>query len=249
MSIGPRNVLCAVGAWKSFEELAELVVDIGGAGVTLDRDESVNHRLPGIERAFAHAADRVRPSFLPIDEDAVRTHTAVAFIVSAPLARHHAAVQARRMLRLVSALFGIGGATAVKCESSGIAHGRSRWLELARKAAGGTPRERDTALVDAWVRKPLTDGRSTYSCGMHLLGHPDVEMPSRIPEHLAVSWIEAVGRRSLDLEAGELRNGARLEVVGQPLRRAHRRACDRYPEDDLFHNPYGYWDLTDEAAR
>lgn len=248
MSIGPRNVLCAVGAWKSFNELAELVVDIAGTGVTLDRDESVNDRLPGLEKAFALAADRVDPSFLPVDEAAVRTHTAVAFIVSAPLARHQAAVQARTMLRLVSALLGMGGATAVKCESSGIAHGRARWLELARTAAVGTPRERDTALVEAWVRKPLTDGKVTYSCGMHLLGHPDVELPARMPEHLAVSWIEAVGRRSLDLESGELRNGTTLEVHGQPLRRAHRRACDRYPEEDLFHNPYGYWDLTDEAT-
>lgn len=249
MSVGPRHVLCAVGSWTSFDEVAELTSEIGGTGVALDRDESVSHRLPGLERAFALAADRVAPSFLPADEAAVCAHTAVAFVVSPPVARHDAALQARTMLRLVSALFGIGGATAVKCESSGIAHGRARWLELARTVAGGRPRERDAALVDALVRKPLTDGRVTYSCGMHLLGQPDVELPSRMPADLAVSWMEAVGRRSLDLESGELRDGARLEVPGQPLRRARRRACDRYPEDDLFHNPFGYWDLSAEAAR
>jgi len=247
MPFGPRFVLCAVGAWDSFDELADLVTEIGGAEVVLDRDESVTHRIPGIELAFARAADRAQPSFLPVDAAAVDAHTAVAFVVGAPLVRHKAVEQARTMLRLVSALFGIGGATAVKCESSGIAHGRARWLELARTAAGGVPQERDMALVDAWVRQPLTDNWVVYSCGMHLLGQPDVEVQCGLPDHLAMNWINGVCCRSLDPEEGPLRNGGTVELIGQPLRRTLRRQCDRYPEDDLFSNPYGYWHLTEGA--
>lgn len=248
MTGGPRLVIGVLGRWTSLDPVAELVVEIGGPGVALDRVESATRPQPGMQEAFRLAADRVVPSFGPDDEAAVRDHTAVAYVVTEPLARHVAAPTARAMLRVVGALFGLAGATAVKCESSGIAHGRDRWLALARTAAGsGVPQQRDEALVGAWVRMPLSDRAALYSCGMHLLGHPDVEMPADMDAHLAARWMRAVGKRSLDLERGELEVGSRLQVDGQPLRRVARRPCQRYPEDDLFHNPWGYWDLRAET--
>lgn len=243
MSDGPRNVLCVLGSWRDLDEVSDLIEEIGPPGARLDREESVTHPLP-VERDFDLAADRVRPSFTDEDQAAVRHHTAVAFVLGAPTRRHHAAQHATMMLRLVSALFGMGGATAVKCESSGISHGRARWLALARTVADGSERQRDSALVEAWVRKPLLDGRTYYSCGMHLLGHPDVEVGAGLPVDLAVSWIEAVGRRSLALEKGELTDGTELRVDGQSPMVARRSRTDRHPVDHIFHNPYGYWLLV-----
>lgn len=248
MTGGPRLVVGALGQWTSLDAVAELVAEIGGPRVSLDWVESATRPQPGMPEAFRLAADRLQPSFGPDDEAAAHDHTAVAYVVTEQLPRHAAAPTARAMLRVIGALFGLAGATAVKCESSGIAHGRDHWLALARTAArSDDPQQRHEALVRSWVRMPLSDREALYSCGMHLLGHPDVELPARMDPHLAARWMLTVGKRSLDVERGELQVGSTLRVDGQPLRRARLRPCRRHQENDLVHNPWGYWDLRAQA--
>src|SRR5262249_49104162 len=76
------------------------------------------------------------------------------------------------------------GAIAMKCESSGIAHSRSRWLELAESLP---PSKNDDAVQDSWpalfqayVQLPIDSGDDLYACGMHLLGKPDLIASHRI---------------------------------------------------------------------
>src|SRR5438034_343517 len=72
-------------------------------------------------------------------------------------------------LRLGDGLLEAGG-IAMKCESSGIAHSRSRWLELATLSE--TESDFWSALFDAYVQLPIQSEDDFYTCGMHLLGKP-----------------------------------------------------------------------------
>ncbi|MBB5776008.1 hypothetical protein [Nonomuraea jabiensis] len=47
---------------------------------------------------------------------------------------------------------------------------------LADRAAEGTDEALADVLVSAWVKRPIHDGQVLYSCGMHLLGAPEVEI-------------------------------------------------------------------------
>jgi hypothetical protein len=79
---------------------------------------------------------------------------------------------ARTFLTLGHRLLEAGG-IAVKCKSSGISHSRARWLQC-DQTANGTVHERFTALFNAYVQYPIGSATELYTCGMHLLGGPDL---------------------------------------------------------------------------
>jgi hypothetical protein len=138
-----------------------------------------------------------------------------------------------------------GGATAVKDESSGIAHGAVRWRELVARAQKAEPLERCTALHRAFVRRPIGSRDLLYSCGMHLLGEPDVELSPCGDVDRDLLWMDTLAlyllaeKPARGVKDGE---GFRLEEKGE-RRVLHAVECDRYESDDFFFNPYGYWRL------
>ena len=64
---------------------------------------------------------------------------------------------------------------------------RDRWRRLAR----------EHALRAAFVRRPLGDEGSLYSCGMHLLGQRDIVCASGFGEE-AVAWTDALATHLVD---------------------------------------------------
>jgi hypothetical protein len=135
------------------------------------------------------------------------------------------------------------GARAVKCDSSGIAHGKARWLELA------TERTPIDAYL-AYVRRPIGSDETMYSCGMHLVGLPDIKV---------ICFSDRDAARIMDVFAGYLINegGKRTVKAGHtfscskedPVLRISHDECRDYETDDFFFNPYGYWILEKRAAR
>ena len=129
------------------------------------------------------------------------------------------------------------GARAVKCDSSGIAHGKDRWLEFATK-------QRPMDAYFAYVRRPLGSDEAMYSCGMHLVGLPDVKV---------VGFSDWDAAMIMDAFAGYLitEDGKRTVKVGHtfscssddPVLRISHDECRDYETDDFFYNPYGYWVL------
>jgi hypothetical protein len=240
-------VVCVLGTWDALGPVSRLVSEVGGPGFSLDTEYSQLAPDARMGRAFEASADRVHPSFGEEDRQAVAEHRAVAYVLSPPLSPREAPELSARMLRLVAALLGAGG-VAAKGESSGIAHGARRWRELAEGCGSGDVLARGMALRDAWVRRPLVerDG-ALYSCGMHLLGEPDVELPSELEPLEAVEWIDALGLYLLtEKPARGLRPGETFRPSAEHPRRVLRlRPCERYEEDDFFFNPYGYWDLRE----
>lgn len=253
----PRHVLCALGAWKSLAPVARVVRQAGGGDFTFDDEHSQLAPDPRMMGAFDAAADRVKPSLLRQDREAILKHSAVVYVLSPPLPAADAPELSTRALSLVTALLD-AGAAAIKNESSGIAHGAARWRALATRAlrasggAAGRPDrlERASALYAAWVRRPIRDTALLYSCGMHLLGERDVELPPGPQLSEDLDWLDLLALYQL------AEKPARGLVAGEGFRRrpqGERRilelhACERYAMDDFSYNPYGYWRLVPEAA-
>jgi hypothetical protein len=249
----PRHVICALGAWKSLAPVERVVRSAGGGDFTFDDEHSQLAPDPRMMGAFDAAADRLKPSLLRQDREAILKHGAVVYVLSPRLPAAEAPELSNRTLAVVAALLD-AGATAIKGESSGIAHGAARWralAERARRARGGTRAElleRAAALVGAWVRRPIRDGGLLYSCGMHLLGERDIELPAGAQIGDDLEWMDLLALYQL------AEKPARGLVEGEGFRRrpqGERRilqlhACERYAMDDFSYTPYGYWRLIRE---
>src|SRR5689334_2179453 len=154
----PRHVLCVLGSGLDLSEIERIAADFGG--FVLDREYSETEPDPRMPKAFE--ASMAGASFDEADWAAVESHNTVGYLLSAPMMRELAADTSRRLLAATAALLR-SGATAVKNESSGIAHGRDRWLALADRAAGAEDEDLADALVAAWVKRPIYDGEVLYS--------------------------------------------------------------------------------------
>jgi hypothetical protein len=248
MTVVPRHVVCVLGTWTSFDDVERVVREIGGEGFALDDDYSMLGPDPRMQRAFDASRDRVTPSFTDEDWAAVKKHRAVAYVLSPPIPKARAEELSARTLAVTAALLEAGG-TAAKGESAGVAHGRARWLGLARRLREGDALARAAVLAATWVRRPLEDeDRGVYySCGMHLLGERDVEVPSAMEPLDASQWIDALCIYLLaEQPEGGLREGETFRPTAEHPKRVLRAApCERYDEDDFFFNPYGTWSLVD----
>ena len=142
--------------------------------------------------------------------------------------------QARDMMRVGLALLDAGG-TAVKIESSGVAHSGAAWRGLIQ--AGG--------LVDFYAAYVvLVGGRDVfYSCGMHNLGLPDASAPRSVGVENAARILNTFNRYQIfehpTLDDGHTFSSAKDE----PRFRIAKASCQAYPAGDPFYNPFGVWKL------
>jgi hypothetical protein len=240
-----QHVMCVVGAKFDFDRLGEVVDRIGGPGFEIDAEYLQDEPDPRMVEAFDVSADLVVPSFTQRDQAAVSDHRAVAYVLG-PLATGPEAFGASRRMLAVTAALLQEGADAAKSESSGIAHGRERWLHLAATAAAATDRAGQAPpLYAAFVRRPLSSGLVYYSCGLHLLGEADVEITAADDDR-GLEWMDGLARYLL-IESGStrIRDGDTFGLQADSARRVLRhRDCTRYRDDDLFFNPWGYWRLA-----
>lgn len=225
-SVKPRHVICFLGQWKSLSAVEKLVGEFG-RGFTLDQEYSAATPDPRMEKAFAASVDRVTRTFTVEDRARVKRHSAVAYVLSPPIDRDKALSVSAAALEITARLIK-AGATAVKSESAGIAHGLDHWAHLAQTKA----------LRLAWVRRPIQENKTLYSCGMHLLGQPDIECAGGFEASEAVRWIDALAEQSMD---GQLAPARQFSIDGEARgKRLQFVPCKRYAEDDFFFNPYGY---------
>jgi hypothetical protein len=237
MSIQPRHVLCIL----HHADLPLAAVCARFPGFEIDTEFSLREHDPRMPESFRVCADRIVPSMSPEDVAAIAAHTAVSYVLSPHLTQEDAFDNSRRALDLIAAAFA-AGALAVKGESSGIAHGRNRWLGLAQNAK----EEPEGALVKAWVRYPIATSAVFYSVGMHLLGWPDVEIvQGERPEDELVDGMSAflfylAVDRPDDLESG---HGFRVSQDA-PRFLISKVDADHHELDSFKYNPFGYWRLT-----
>jgi hypothetical protein len=152
----------------------------------------------------------------------------------------------------------------MKCESSGISHARETWLKLAGRVehshrrltqALGTPRERLqdrrnfwTLLYQALVDAPIQVYTVFYSCGMHLLGQPELivkenELDGQAGAAAAAKLFEAFAVHLLADDApAEFQDARSFGLAGNTLPcQVTWEACTEHLADAWMHNPFGRW--------
>jgi hypothetical protein len=251
MKIQPRHVLCVLGQWDSFASVQSMVDNVS-PGFTLDLAYSQLEPDKRMKEAFKASLDRNNPMIHGDEWRTIGSHSAVAYVLSPPIKKTEAESISATALLLVAELLKKGG-VAAKSESAGLAHGRDRWLELARQyrnaTKDGDAHTASATLYRAWVQRAIHDEDTAtyYSVGMHLLGHRDVELDDALRVSNAVKWIDLMGlyliadKPKRALRSGE---GFRLSDRG-PRRIIELDDCLRYAEDDFFFNPYGYIQLVE----
>jgi hypothetical protein len=242
----PRHVICCIGNWNDLDWIDHILQQPAFASFELDRDFSQLTPDDRMTDSFDASSDRVSPSMSAADRKAIETHTAVAYLLSPPVHREHAIDVSGQALLLTAALLQ-SEAVAAKGESAGIAHGRTRWLELARQfrhaSVTADTIAQGASLYQAWVRRPIEDDedRSFYSCGMHLLGEPDIEIENSLDLADALEWMDMLGLYLVgDRPARPPQDN---ETFGfkqyDPGRTIRLQPCTRYATDDFMYNPYG----------
>lgn len=225
----PRFVLCLVGDTGFGRTAAELLSSESIEHEVAERDS----RMPA---AFRASACRVNPSFSEHDYAGIERHGSVVYVLGRSFGAAAALDEARRMLTLGGRLLRAGG-VAMKCESAGIAHGRARWLELSRD-------EDVEALFHAFVRYPIGGEADFYSCGLHLLGRPDLIVSRAASQDEPAAAVDLFRSLALYLltecPPKRFASGHGFRRDPESLRYVVRwEPCRGYDEDDFFFNPYG----------
>lgn len=242
----PRHVLCVLGPWTDWQEIDAMLRE-RMPGFSRDDEYSQlspDERMPS---AFESCFDRTATDE---DRQAVKDHAAVAYILSPHIEKERSEAIAGDALALVELLFQIG-ATAVKNESVAISHGREHWIQLAKshQADIQSGESGSASLYVAWVRNGIeeTNGSLSYSCGLHLLGWPDIEVDA---DSDAVLWQQMLGvYLAIDRPTRELKDGEGFRYSAEGPRRLIKHVpCLRYEEDDFYYNPFGYIRLVDENS-
>ncbi|HEV7306142.1 hypothetical protein [Ensifer sp.] len=233
--IQPRHVLCFLGPPGRFAELCRLIrsaIDAAAPGFEIDETFSQSSPDDRMPMSFDVCRDRVHANaWTEADEDAVREHGCVIYVLGPPMTAEDAVEISSRALRLVVQALD-SGVIAAKGESAGVAHGTDRWRELGRQAEeqrGAAEIARISRL--AFSKRPLTDGDFLFSVGFHLIGIPEVFVSKRLSgdERALSAIIDAVAEEVIaeGVDAVLARRGATLQPV------------DSYEEDDFKYNPYG----------
>jgi hypothetical protein len=230
----PRHVLCFLGGKNQLGELAtaamQLIEDLA-PGFEIDADYSQNEPDDRMPAGFEVCRDRVHPrAWSTSDEQAVETHGSVLYVLSPRMDLDNSVDISAAALCLTVHMLG-NGAVAAKGESAGVAHGVTRWTQLAKDADTA----RDQAALAricrlAWAKRPLDGGDILKSVGFHLVGLPEIYIATRLGNVPDLT-------RIMDRMADEmLQTGA--EAVVKRYNATHE-PVDFYAEDKFKFNPYG----------
>jgi len=235
----PKIVLCLPGG-KDFRRDCEAIL----------REESVEHEWRKTEKrmtdAFEASEFRVRPTLTDEDLDRIGKHKSVLYLLSPNFTAGDAPVVSLAFLRLGRRLLEAGG-LAMKCESAGIAHGRARWITLTRQAGSKDADKRWSALFEAFVQFPIQSEADFYTCGMHLLGKPDLIVATDLTPAAGAAELFTVFAMYLLAECpdGGFGSGHTFSMSHTaPRYRVVWEPCTGYEEDEFFFNPFGRWRFT-----
>ncbi|MFK4487964.1 hypothetical protein [Bradyrhizobium sp. USDA 336] len=238
-SVKPRHVLCFLGKNESLlhppKAVAKTIADFG---FEIDRTYSQANPDPHMERSFGVCWDRVFPkAWSEADEMAVLNHKAVLYVLSPSMEQHKTVAYSAAALRIVEEMIE-AGATAVKGESAGVAHGLARWRQLARECKAAANTNQGLTVTPAmgrscrlaFAKRPLAGDTYNESVGFHLVGLPDIYVArSRGSDRNAVKLMDEIADAMA--ERG-------IEATLRDRKLALSREQD-YAEGDFKFNPYG----------
>jgi len=233
-TVNPKTVLCIPGTWMDRSELVAQIAKLSGgylfAGSALMEtateralEVEVCDHDPRMLTAFQGAGSpwRDTPEMAKIAD-----HTMVLYLVG----EGGSTEKARIFMKAAKGLLFAGG-MGVKVESSGGAYSPIEWIRMTDSIGD----------FDAFVI--CVTGEETMSCGMHNLGLRDAVVDSLSSEN-PLSLIHQFNRY-VYWEKPTLKAGQTFGVeTGAPRYRLTEQNEQPYPDDSLYHNPYGMWRLT-----
>jgi hypothetical protein len=244
----PKIVMCVLGD-ASLESQCSLLLE--SAAIEHEWREHDSRMVS----AFEASNCPYDPSLTEDDFIEIGNHSRVLYVLSRNFTAQDGPSVSRDFLRLGQRLLELG-AVALKCESSGIAHGRARWLELAGEAAGDDHWE---ALMRAYVQLPISNGEDFYTCGLQLLGLPDLIVSDMLLREAhdsnenqcwqAVDLFRAFACYLLsECSPGKFFSGHTFSPApSTPRFRVSWEECTGYDEDEFFFNPFGRWRFAELA--
>jgi hypothetical protein len=232
-----RHVLCFLGnahALTPLSEAASNAIKIFATGFTVDTKYSLDRADPVMERSFGVCWDRVAPNgWTDADEKAVLDHKSVLYVLSPLMTPDTAVIISTAALFLVEAVM-TAGAVAVKGESAGVAHGLTRWRQLALQTSAALTKDDDFAVSRAcrlaFAKRPLESEKYLESVGFHLVGLPEVYVAKNLGKTLEVVAL-------MDAVADEMTQRGIDAVVRD--RKATLSFASGYAPDDFKFNPNG----------
>jgi hypothetical protein len=231
-----RTILCIPGTWADRAEFLNACTRAGLAAAGAFMVDT----LRGIHVEFEHRDrdDRMTEAFASAsggevegDElEAITNHKSVVYLIGG----EGDLDKLRSLVELATRLLPLGG-LGIKVDSAGVAAPIGRWLALSVKFD-------PFGLIRCFV-VVATGENDAYSCGMHNLGFPDVNVDG-VPIAEAKKTIDQFNLYQV-IEHPTLRDGQTFAVErGARGYRLKKIEDTRWPADDPFHNPSGLWDLV-----
>jgi hypothetical protein len=236
-SVQPRHVLCFLGGQGELSRLSDAAssgISQFATGFAVDKTWSQDQPDSRMVASFGVSWDRVEPgAWTTADENAVAAHKCVLYVLGPPMMPETADTISTAALLLVEELIK-AGATAVKGESAGVAHGLTRWRQLvhhcgdALKAGNDLAQSRACRL--AFAKRPLESTDHVESVGFHLVGLPEVYVTKTLGADLENAHL-------IDAVADEMKQRGVQVVVAD--RKATMSFESSYRQDDFKFDPYG----------
>jgi hypothetical protein len=207
------------------------------------------------------------PTPLPeSDIEAIEGHEFSIEILSPAISSQASRRQAFEYLLLTERLLE-AGALAVCCDSSYIIHSKQDWIQLAQLAAedfdanGISGADLGGVLCNAYMQYPVEDAKDFFTCGLHLLGMPDLivakdtlarllqKKVGLVQEARKLFWALAIYLVT-ECPDGEFTAGNTFSIDEEaPRFRAIWTPCTYFKETDIRFNHYGLWRLIDPKER
>lgn len=229
-------IICVPGNWNSHQELVSSLIEADTgyiyAGMIM-KDLKSEHfaKIEECEPDSAVTKAFVNSSYGRYSEQelkGIENHSTVVYAIC----DGGSVENVRAALAIGKALLKAGG-LAIKVETSGVSHPKSKWLEFS-----------NDSIVDLFTAfiVVVTYSDTILSCGMHNFGEPDGIIDNRIEYAsytLQTFLIYILDERPKILLGQTFSAEEDMETV----RIDKRKSIEFYDVNDLYSNPYDVWSL------
>lgn len=189
----PRLIACVVGNDALISDARAVLAQLNCTDLKIDEQEAQGADVR-MKKSFQISASVGLTSFTPEDMARVERHSRVAYIVSENYGAGDGLHTCEQLLGVIKLLLQRNKSVAVKIDSSGIAHGADRWIQMAERIEAAKdenpPYGTFYGLWNAVTAYPLGAANGdVYTCGMHLLGLPDLIVPPSLVQNLRLPTI------------------------------------------------------------
>lgn len=238
---GPMIVLCIPGG-DSLEEQARSLV----------RDDNVKIEVQDYDPRVVSAFKFLLVNPADGELEAVSKHKKVLYLSSKIKSADEAPQTAANAVKIAASL-ALAVDSPLKSDSSGIAHSKASVAEIAEQLHNERSVEFWAALFQTFVQYPISTDDDFYTCGMHVLGKPDLIISDSLLETILVGNPAKVQAAAflfssfclyLLIECTEIQfsSGHTFRPAEDwPPMRVKWEPCGTYEPEALYHNPYGMW--------